>query len=160
MKRLVVVLVLLLAGSGQLGASDVELGGMKLLPGYHIRKNWELDALSATIEKTGGLIIHFEAGKAEGYAVDQKVKDNYAWYREQSINGHKVLVALIRPGVKTDSDLDKERNLPPGNVLLVTYPLGGDKAHAANFVGKVADSEEMIDMLLMVVTFDPSKGNF
>lgn len=160
MKNLLAVFILLFIVAGPLNASDKTLGGIKLLSGYDLKKNWEVDALSATIEKPGGLIIHFEAGMSEGCAVDLKEKDKYQWYKEQSINGRRVILALIRPGLKTDPGLDKERNLPPGNILLVTFPLGGDRAHAANFIGKVADSGEMVDMLLMVLTFDPSKGIF
>ncbi len=89
-----------------------------------------------------------------------KDKGKYAWYREQTVNGHKVLLALVKPRVKTDPDLDAERNLPPGNILLVTFPLSEHRSHVANFVGKLANQEEMVDMLLMALSFDPSKGNF
>jgi len=75
------------------------------------------------------------------------------------MNGRTVLLALVKPGLKTDPDLDAERNLPPGNILLVTFPLGGHRDHAANFVGKIANQDEMMDMLLMVLTLDPSKDN-
>jgi hypothetical protein len=78
------------------------------------------------LKKPGGL-VHFQAGPSEGLAVNQKDKDKYAWCREQLINGHRVLAALIRPGAAYDPGLDSERNLPPGNILLLSYPLGGHK---------------------------------
>jgi hypothetical protein len=56
--------------------------------------------------------------------------------------------------------LDAERNPTPGNILLVTFPLGSSKDHAANFVAKATNSGEMADALLMALTFNPSKGNF
>jgi hypothetical protein len=155
-----VTLVFLVLLTPQLSGSDQAIGGIKLLDGYRIRKDWAVDASSWRIEKPGGLIIHFEAGYSEGFIVDANDRSKYAWFREQTINGNKVLLALVKPGMKKDPDLDKERNLPPGNVLLVTFPLPGGTAHAANFVGKIANSEEMVDMLLMVMTFDPSKGSF
>ena len=73
---------------------------------------------------------------SEGRAVNLRDKEKFAWYRKQTVNGHEVLVALIKPGVKTDSNLDAERGLPPGNILMVTFPFGDHRDHAANFVGK------------------------
>jgi hypothetical protein len=160
MRRFPLILVAILAIAGPLAASGNQFDAIKLLPGYRIKSEPGLDVVAWKIEKPGGLIIHFEAGMSEGLAVNQEDKDKYAWYREQTVNGRRVLLALIRPGLKTDPDLDKERNLPPGNILIVTYPLSGHKDHAANFIGKVANSEEVADMLLMVLTFDPDKGIF
>jgi hypothetical protein len=86
--------------------------------------------------------------------------DSYEWYREQTVNGRKVFLALTKAGAKTDADMWVERNGAPGNISLVTFPLGGSKDHAANFVAKVTNSGEMADVLLMALTFNPSEGNF
>ncbi|MGB2626292.1 MAG: hypothetical protein WAK20_05855 [Candidatus Acidiferrum sp.] len=159
--RLLVIFLVLFIVTGSTGIADEEsIGGINLLPGYHVKKLPGVDVTARTIEKPGGIIIHFEAGPSEGLAVSPQKNREYAWSRKQSINGHLVLLALTRPGVKSGPDLDKERNLPPGNILMVSYPLGGQPDHAANFIGKVANSEEMIDMLLMTLTFDPAKGNY
>ena len=160
MKSIIATLLLLIA-VGTL-AVDMEhtFGGVQLLSGYFARRTPATDAVAWRIEGKSGLIIHFESGPSEGRAVDEKNKKKYAWYREQIVNGHKVLLALVKPGLKTDPDLDAERSLPPGNILLVTFPLDNHRDHAANFVAKIANNEEMIDVLLMTLTFDPSKGHF
>lgn len=89
-----------------------------------------------------------------------KDKEKFEWYREQTVNGRKVFLALTKAGVKTDADLYMERNQTPGNMLLVTFPLGGSKDHAANFVAKVTNPGEIADVLLMALTFNPSRGYF
>lgn len=133
---------------------------VKLLPGYRIVGEPGLDVVAWKIEKPGGLIIHFEAGMNEGLAVNPGDKTKYEWQREQFLNGRKVLVALAKSGATIDPNLDKERNLPQGNILLISYPLSGHPDHAANFIGKVANSEELADMLLIALSFDPDKGIF
>jgi hypothetical protein len=160
MRKISVILLVFLALGSPLAASSTLFNTVKLLPGYHIKSEPGLDVVAWTIEKPGGLIVHFEAGLSEGLAVNPEDRDKYAWCRETTFNRQRVLLALTRPGVEIDPSLNKERNLPPGSVLLVSYPLGGHKGHAANFIGRVANSEEMLDMLLMVLTFDPSKGVF
>ena len=160
MQKVSAALVIFLAMTRPLVGPSRGLDAIKLLPGYHITSAPGVDVVAWTIRKPGGLIVHFEAGPSEGLAVDLADVDKYAWWREQTISGRRVLVALTRLGVKIGTDADEERGLPSGNVLVVAYPLGGHKDHAANFIGKVANSEEMADMLLMALTFDPSKGVF
>jgi hypothetical protein len=160
MRNLVLGLALSLVVSGHVAGPETVFGGIHLLDGYSAKRGSAIDAVSWTIEGKNGLVIHFESGPSEGRVVDLKDREKYVWYREQTVNGHKVLLALVRPGVKTDADIDAERNLLPGNILLITFPLSDHRDHAANFVGKIANQEEMIDMVLMVLTFDPSKGNF
>jgi len=160
MRRVIATLMLLVAACDLAFASESSFGGVQLLDGYSAKRGSAVDAVVWTIQGKSGLIIHFESGPSEGRVVDLKDKEKYAWYREQTMNGRTVPLALVKPGLKTDPDLDAERNLPPGNILLVTFPLGGHRDHAANFVGKIANQDEMMDMLLMVLTFDPSKDNF
>lgn len=160
MRNALATLVLFLALCGLAGGSEHTFGGIQLLDGYSAKRGSAVDAIVWTIRGKDGLIIHFESGPSEGLAVVLKNTEKYAWYRQQTVNGRKVLLALVKPGLKTDPDLDTERNLPPGNILLVSFQLGGHPDHAANFVGKLANQEEMVDMLLMALTFDPSKGNF
>jgi hypothetical protein len=43
----------------------------------------------------------------------------------------------------------------------VTFLLDGEKSfHTVNFSAKIASEQELADALLMVMTFDPSKGKF
>jgi hypothetical protein len=136
-------------------------GGMKLLEGYSIKQGSAIDATVWTIEKPGGLKISFEAGPSEGRWADPTHREIYGWYRTQVIDGHTALFAFIKPGVKTDWEPADNRGLPPGGILLVTFVLDQNHPdHTANFAAKVANPEELADALLMVVTFDPSKGIF
>jgi hypothetical protein len=140
-----------------LPSSEQSFGGIKLLEGYKIKKDWAVDAAAWTIYKKGGLTIEFEAGMNEGLWADPKDRGTYAWYREQTVNGHKVMLALIKPGLKTVWEPDNPRNPDLGNILLVTFPLGGLPDNTANFKAEILNDSEMADMLLMVLTFDPSK---
>jgi hypothetical protein len=46
-------------------------------------------------------------------------------------------------------------------MLLVNFLLARNRpGHTANFSAKMANSQEIADVLLMVMTFDPAKGNF
>ena len=76
------------------------------------------------------------------------------------IKGFKVRLALIKPGVETIWEPENRRGLKPGGILLVTFLLGGHKDSTANFTAKIGSSEELADVLLMVLTFDPSKGAY
>jgi len=136
-------------------------GGMKLLDGYSIKRETALDVDAWTIEKDGGPSIHFEAGTSEGSLVNTKDRSQYAWTRTQVINNYKVVFAMVKPGLKTVWEQENGRGLPPGNILLVTFFLDRSHPdHTANFTAKVGDEEELADVLLMVMTFDPSKGIF
>ncbi len=159
MRKLVSVIGLLLLGLGQVWASDNPFGGIRLLEGYHINQARALDARTWTIAKKGGPRIDFEAGPSEGMWADPKNKRQYAWYKEQTVNGYKVQVALIKPGVKTGWEPAKSQVSEPGNIVLVTFILDEHNlSFTANFAAKVTSPEEIVDVLLMVLTFDPSKA--
>ena len=138
-------------------ASDRAYGGIRLLEGYKYKKGNTVDALIGTISKHGGLLIEFEAGLNQGFAADPKEKDKYLWYREQIVNGRKVMLALIKPGLKTVWEPDNPRSPEMGNILLITFPLDIQRDHAVNFRAEVLNPQEVADMLLMVLTFDVSK---
>jgi hypothetical protein len=137
------------------------LDSVKLLDGYSLVRESAVDAVTWMIEKKGGLSIHFEAGFSEGLWADPKDVHSYAWTRGQTVNGYKVLFALIKPGLRTRWEPKNSRGLPPGRILLVTFLLDGEKSfHTVNFSAKIASEQELADALLMVMTFDPSKGKF
>ena len=142
-------------------AKDAVLDSVKVLDGYSVRHESAVDAVTWTIEKKGGLSIHFESGLSEGLWADPKAVDSYAWTRVQTVNGYKVLFALVKSGLRTRWELKNSRGIPPGRILLVTFLLGGEQSfHTANFSAKIASDQELADALLMVMTFDPSKGTF
>ncbi|HKR02687.1 MAG TPA: hypothetical protein VJT09_18555 [Pyrinomonadaceae bacterium] len=155
MKKLIAFLLICLLPS-QTPASD-RYGDIKLLDGYKIRKGWAVDAAAWTIFKENGLNIEFEAGMNEGFWADPKEKDKYAWYREQTVNGRKVMLALIKPGLKTVWEPDNPRSPEMGNILLVTFPLGRQADNTANFQAEILNDGELADALLMILTFNPDK---
>jgi|SRR5215831_12685568 len=137
-------------------ALDEPYGGLRLLDGYRFERSHTFDTINGVITKPGGLRIEFERGINEGYAVEPKNKDKYIWFREQTVNGHKLMLALVKRDV-TPWKPEVGRNPRPANVLIVTFPLRIGPDAAANFYGEVANEQEIADMLLMVLTFDPEK---
>lgn len=138
-------------------ADDPPYGGVKLLDGYRYKRTRSIDTINGLIYKEGGLSIEFESGVSEGYAVDPKEQKNYIWYREQEINGHKVFLALTQSGVGTRWKPERSRRSGPKRILMVTFPGKFGPMDAANFQAEVLDDTEIADMLLMVLTFDPTK---
>jgi hypothetical protein len=155
-KSIAAILICLLPLS--VNAADQPIGGVKLLDGYKIKKDWAVDAAAWTIYKDGGLLIEYEAEMNEGLWADAKDRSQYLWYREQLVNGHKVMLALIKPGLKTVWEPDHPRSPKLGKILLVTFPLGIQADHTANFKAEILNEQELADALLMVLTFDPTKA--
>ena len=135
------------------------IGGIQLLPSYVYTSSPSIDTRVATISKKGGMVIDIEYGLAGAWANPKDI-DTYAWYKEQMVSGHKVIIALTKPGLKTIWDSDESRKKEPGNILLVTIPLpngNNDPDYVIDFKAEITSPEEMTDMLLMVLTFDPAK---
>jgi hypothetical protein len=156
---LIISLCLLLL---QLPVVEQPVGGIQLLKGYTYKNHSGVDTRVATISKAGGMVIDIEYGLA-GAWVNQNDFDKYVWHKEQIINGHKVTMALIKPGLKTVWEADSPRNKEPGNILLITIPLNNvnnDPDYVIDFKAEITSSEEMVDMILMVLTFDPAKLKF
>jgi hypothetical protein len=150
----IVTVVLSLASSAF--ALDEPYGGIRLLDGYHYERSHTSDTINGVITKTGALRIEFESGISEGYAVELKNRTKYIWYREQTISGHKVMLALVKRGATTWKP-EVARNPSPSNLLMITFPGRFGPNDAANFYAEVANEQEIADMLLMVLTFDPDK---
>jgi hypothetical protein len=142
-------------------SSKDAVDAIEVLDGYSIKKESAVDAITWTIQKSGGLSIHFEAGFSEGLWADPKDSQSYSWMRIQRVNGYKVIFALVRPGLKTRWEPKNDLRLPPGNILLVTFILDDEHSfHTANFSAKIGSDQDLADVLLMVMTFNPSKGKF
>jgi hypothetical protein len=163
LNKIVAVLIFCLCASSISIASDKKkkYGGIKLLPGYQIQQSSAVDASAWSIHQgVSGMTIDFESGWSEGAWAKPEKKENYSWYREQTVNGYSAVLALVKPGVKTVFE-PKDSRGRTGNILLVTFTL--DPSHpnyTANFRAKVLNQEELADALLMVLTFDPSKGGY
>jgi hypothetical protein len=161
MRNHLAAITVLIFLSGQPSRAQYAFGGLQLLNGYSAKRAAAVDAAAWTIEGKRGLTINFEAGPNEGSWADPQDRGKYVWYREQTIHGLRVRFGLVKPGLKTQWEPGDSRGLPPGNILLVTYLLDGEKSsHTANFSAKIANQDEFADVLLMVTTFDPSKGKF
>jgi hypothetical protein len=161
LRKLLLSSVVLLVLSARLEVAQPGFGGIHLLEGYTAVHDSTIDATVWTIEGKGGFKIHFEAGPNEGSWANPREPGRYSWFRQQKIHGCEVQYALVKPGLKTQWELEWSRELPPGNVLLVTFILdGGRPDYTANFCAKIASLDELADALLMIATFDPSKGNF
>src|SRR5207237_461974 len=145
--RKFLILVLGLTSFVELRATERgSFGGIQLLDGYRITRRQDVDAQAGSIEKTGRLKINFECGMSEGAAVKPQDKATYLWYQEQILKGHKSRFALERA--------EKGGN---GRVLEVTFLLGDESsAYACNFAGHVRNQSDVAEMLLMVLTFDPT----
>jgi len=161
MRNVLVRSVLLFVLSPGLGVAQSGFGGIHLLEGYSVVRVSTIDAAICTIGGKSGFKIYFEAGPNEGSWADPGELGRYSWFRQRKIHGLEVRYALVRPGLKTQWELHRSRGLPPGNILLVTFLLGGNKSdHTANFCAKIASLDELADALLMIATFDPSKESF
>jgi hypothetical protein len=120
----------------------------------------EKDASARTIAKKGGPRIDFEAGPSEGSWANPTDREKYSWYRERTINGYKVRFALIKAGVMTvwePRESGRRQRLQPGNILLVTFLIGENSDFTANFKCKIANQQELADVILMVTTYNPRK---
>jgi len=155
-RTIAIITVVFFLASSLAAALDEPYGGIRLLDGYRFERSHTFDTINGVITKSGGLRIEFESGINEGYAVEPKNKTKYIWFREQTVNGHKVMLALAKRGV-TPWEPRVTRNARPANVLMVTFPGRIGPQDAANFYGEVANEQEIADMLLMVLTFEPDK---
>lgn len=152
----IIACVVLLHGSA-IRADEQPYGNIKLLDGYKYKRDHTFDTINGLIYKEGGLSIAFESGINEGYAVEPKEQNDYIWFRQQEINGHKVFLALTESGVGTKWEPEKPRGPNPRRILMITFPGKFGTMDAANFHAEVMGEKDIADALLMVLTFDPNK---
>jgi hypothetical protein len=128
-----VIGILCIAGGRAQEPGDPTPGGIKLLPGYKHQKLHGIDTRVGKVWKEGGLNIQYDIGRLAGNQVKGQAKDTLLWYKEHVVDGRAVQLAL-----------SKDR------MLFVTFTEG-----PANFYGKTKSDEEIVDMLLMVLTYAP-----
>ncbi|HWS56394.1 MAG TPA: hypothetical protein VN228_19810 [Pyrinomonadaceae bacterium] len=138
-------------------AVDQPYGKVKLLEGYKYKRSSTVDTINGLIYEDGGLSIEFESGISQGYAVTPKERDKYLWYREQTVNGHRVMVALTTSGAGTVWEPEKPRGPKPRKILMVTFPGRFGPDDAANFYAEILNEREVADVLLTALTFDPAE---
>jgi hypothetical protein len=113
--------------------------GIRLLAGYKHKSATDFEGNQVgEISKSDGVKVKYEIGFSQGMAVDPDQKATYVWYREQKVNGRITRYAL--------------RN---SNTLIISISLGSgpNSLHAANFYGTIKKSDDIADMLLMILPF-------
>ena len=125
----VVVVVILGSYASSLGDSDAP-GRIRLLEGYAHKQLQGFDSAVGRIANEK-LSISYDIGPLAGVKVWPGRNKEYLWYKEQQFLNNVVRVALRKD-----------------NVLLVTFPHS-----SANFTAKVEKNEDIVDVLLMTLTF-------
>jgi len=117
-------------------------GGMQLLPGYTHKPLQGIDSIVGQIVKDDGWKISYEIGHVSkpgqpmiggGFRDRPKLmpKAKVRWYREQTVNGRAVHMALTKD-----------------NKLLVSFPEKGMNFHAT-----IRSFEQLADAMLMILTY-------
>jgi len=124
------------------GASPTGPGGMRLLPGYMHKPLRGIDSVVGQIVKDDGWKISYEIGRISkpgrprmggDFSDRAKLmgKSRVRWYREQTVNGHPVHLAMS----KTDA-------------LIASFPTKGMNFHAT-----IKSPEQLVDAMLMILTY-------
>ncbi len=119
-------------------ADDPPPGSITLLDGYKHQKLQGIDTRVGKIWKDGGITIQYDIGRLAGNYAQQQRKyqaDQLLWDRQQTWHGQLVELAMT-----------KDRQ------LYVSFP----ERHA-NFYGKVQEEQDLVDALLMVLTYLPAE---
>jgi hypothetical protein len=151
-RKILVFVSMLSLSIAQSSASNRLPGNIQLLPGYTAKGHESIDSSAWTIEKPGGLTIEFKMGVGAGFLANPKFMKQYSWYAEQIVNGHRINMALTKPGQIT---IYSPPRMESGTILLVSFPIGPTYQTAANFSAKVSNQRDVAEMLLMVLTYNP-----
>jgi hypothetical protein len=109
---------------------------VELLPGYRVETRSGIDTWGATIWKDGGAKIEMYQGLHVGIAADLVKAEDVAWREEQVVNGQRVICAYTK-----------------SNDLVVSIP-----RQIVNFQSQIRDQQDLTEMLLMVLTYEPTHG--
>jgi len=115
--------------------ADSVPGEMQLLLGYRHEKQQGIDTQVGKIWKDGGVTISYDIGSMAGNYTKSQQKEQILWHKEQVAHGRQVHVALAK-------DM----------TLYVTFP-----ESSANFYAKIKSEADIVDILLMVLTYSPSQ---
>jgi hypothetical protein len=110
-------------------------GNMRLLPGYYHERLQGIDSIVGRIWKENGPSIFYDMGYGMS-AEEFKASVPCVWYKEQVTNGKTVQLVL-----------SKER------VLYGFFP-----HDRTSFQGKVTSEEELVEVLLMLLTYPPCES--
>jgi hypothetical protein len=110
---------------------------IQLLPGYKVEGGHGTDTAGARIFKDGETSIAFGLGIHMAVQADSVDETRVAWKEDQIVNGRHLTCVYTKSGELIASF----RDLP-----------------VANFSAKIRTQQELAEMLLMVLTFEPSHG--
>ncbi len=119
-------------------ADDPPPGSITLLDGFKHQTLQGIDTRVGKIWKENGLSIQYDIGRLSGnYAKQQREyqADQLLWAKQQTWHGQPVELVMM-----------KDRQ------LYVSFP----ERHA-NFYGKVQKEQDLVDVLLMVLTYLPAE---
>ncbi len=119
-------------------ADDPPPGSITLLDGFKHQKLQGIDTRVGKIWKDGRITIQYDIGRLAGNYAEQQRKyqaDQLLWAKQQTWHGQPVELAMM-----------KDRQ------LYVSFP----ERHA-NFYGKVQKEQDLVDALLMVLTYLPAE---
>lgn len=130
-------------GTGQEPSKDKESSSpaprfdIQILRGYKLQILPGLDTIGAKIFKPGGLSIEFTSGEHLQKAADDLPTSKVYWKTRQTINGRQLTCAYTRSGY-----------------LVATF----HDAFVVDFEARIRNKHELTEMLLMIATYEPSKG--
>ncbi len=107
-----------------------------LLSGYKVQIIPGIDSSGGKIWKERGLTIEIELCCGFGNAAESVDKSQILWREEQTFNGQRVVCVYTR-----------------SKHLIVSFP-----KLITNFRAKIRNPNELTEMLLMVLTFEPQQG--
>jgi hypothetical protein len=114
-------------------ADKLQTGSIALLDGYRVEMAPHgTDSFGGKIFKEGGLTIYYDNLVNAGTRVnDPSLVKKTLWRKEQTLDGHRVILVFTKD-----------------NQLTISFP-----DWQANFFGKVRSQQDVADMLLMVLTY-------
>jgi hypothetical protein len=111
---------------------------LRLLPGYKFKSGPVLEGGSfGAISKVDGPTIDFEVNPYATVAVDSIPKNQLLWREEQFVGKNHFVCVYTR-----------------ADEIVITVP----GPYLANFRAKIHSQKDLADVLLMVLTFDPTNG--
>lgn len=113
-----------------------KISPVRLLPGYKVQLTTGADAVGGIIWKDGGMKIDFGMGLHVGVASDLVDKSDVVWREEQVVNGAQVICVYTK-----------------SHDFIVSFP-----RLTTNFQGKIRSQRDLAEMLIMVLTFEPTRG--
>ncbi|GMW01381.1 MAG: hypothetical protein AMXMBFR84_25180 [Candidatus Hydrogenedentota bacterium] len=130
----IVVLAIVLAGSGIADTTGTLPGSTRMLPGYIHEPLQGIDSRVGRIVKRGACTIHYDIGGMSGnYA--QSAKKEALWYKEALFNGQPA-----------------QNSFKSDKTLIVSFPRS-----SANFYTTISREEDVVDFLLTTMTFPRTK---